>query len=120
MASPVVHFEIRAEDPDEARAFFGPLFSWSFPEGGMPGYTYVDTGVEGAVPGGIGPVQGGAPLVTFFVGVEDVAATLTRAAELGGKIVQAAPEFESCRAAAEKAGAPLKSVYEAAVRALPK
>ena len=90
MASPVVHFEIRAEDPNEAREFFGPLFSWSFPEGGMPGYTYVDTGVEGAVPGGIGPIQGGAPLVTFFVGVEDVAATLTRAAELGGAIVQAA------------------------------
>jgi uncharacterized protein (TIGR00299 family) protein len=37
--------------------------------------------------------------------------------QLDGKIVQAAPEFESCRAAADKAGVPLKAVYEAALRA---
>jgi hypothetical protein len=36
---------------------------------------------------------------------------------LGGKIVQAAPEFESCRKAAEQAGVPLKEIYEAAFRA---
>jgi predicted enzyme related to lactoylglutathione lyase len=76
MSSPVVHFEIRSPDPDATRKFFGQLFGWTFPDGGMPGYTYVDTGVEGAVPGGISPLQGGGPLVTFFVGVPDVAATL--------------------------------------------
>jgi uncharacterized protein (DUF111 family) len=38
---------------------------------------------------------------------------------LGGQLVQVAPEFESCRAAAEQTGAPLKAVYEAAVRAVP-
>ena len=37
--------------------------------------------------------------------------------KLNGKIVQAAPEFESCKKLAEKAGVPLKEVYEAAVRA---
>jgi uncharacterized protein (TIGR00299 family) protein len=37
---------------------------------------------------------------------------------LGGKIVQAAPEFESCRKLAERAKVPLKQVYEAAVRTL--
>jgi len=31
----------------------------------MPGYSYVDTGVEGAIPGGISPLQGGEPLVTL-------------------------------------------------------
>jgi uncharacterized protein len=50
----------------------------------------VDTGVEGAIPGGIGPVQGGSPLVTFFVGVQDVAATLEAAAAMGGRVVQPA------------------------------
>jgi uncharacterized protein (TIGR00299 family) protein len=39
---------------------------------------------------------------------------------LEGKVVQAAPEFESCRAVAEQAGVPLKAVYEAAVRSLPR
>lgn len=36
---------------------------------------------------------------------------------LNKEIVQAAPEFESCRKAAEKAGVPVKTVYEAALRA---
>lgn len=66
------------------------LFGWTFPGGGFPGYSYVDTGVEGAIPGGISPLQGGAPLVTFFVGVQDVAATLDAAVAQGGKIIQPA------------------------------
>lgn len=90
MANSVVHFEIRSPDPDATRAFFGQLFGWAFPGGGIPGYTYVDTGTEGAVPGGISPLQGGDPLVTFFVGVDDVAATLEAAVAHGGKIIQPA------------------------------
>ena len=90
MANPVVHFEIRSADPDETRSFFGKLFGWTFPGGGMPGYSYVDTGVEGAIPGGISPLQGGAPLVTFFVGVQDVAATLDAAVAQGGRVIQPA------------------------------
>ena len=38
--------------------------------------------------------------------------------KLNGKIVQAAPEFESCRKAAEQANVPLKQVYEAALKDL--
>lgn len=37
--------------------------------------------------------------------------------KLDGKIVQASPEHESCKRLAEQANVPLKSVYEAAVRA---
>ncbi|HEU5071106.1 MAG TPA: nickel pincer cofactor biosynthesis protein LarC [Verrucomicrobiae bacterium] len=37
---------------------------------------------------------------------------------LNEEIVQAAPEFESCRAAAAQAGVPLRMVYEAALQAL--
>jgi hypothetical protein len=90
MGHPVVHVEIRSPDPDATRAFYGKLFGWTYPEGGFPGYTYIDPGVEGAVPGGISPQQGGDALVTFFVGVEDVAATLDAAAASGGRIVQPA------------------------------
>ena len=86
--NPVVHYEIRAEDPDAARSFYGGLFGWQFPEGGMPGYTSVETGVPNAVPGGIGPTQGGDPLVTFFVGVDDVESSLAAAERLGGRVVQ--------------------------------
>jgi uncharacterized protein (TIGR00299 family) protein len=38
--------------------------------------------------------------------------------KLNGEVVQAAPEFESCRKLAESAGVPLKDVYEAATRNL--
>jgi uncharacterized protein (TIGR00299 family) protein len=37
---------------------------------------------------------------------------------LDGRVVQAAPEFESCKTVAEKAKVPLKSVYEAVVKSL--
>ena len=90
MGNPVVHFEIRAEDPDAAREFYGKLFGWTFPAGGIPGYTYVETGVPDAIPGGIGPTQGGSALVTVFMGVEDVEAALKEAERLGGTIVQPA------------------------------
>ena len=90
MPNPVVHFEVRSQDPDAAREFFGSLFDWSFPEGAFPGYTYVDANADGAIPGGIGPTQGGAAMVTFFVGVGDVAETLAEAERLGGNVVQPA------------------------------
>jgi hypothetical protein len=92
MASPVVHFEIRSPDPDASRTFYGQLFGWTFPDGGIPGYSYVETGTEGAIPGGIGPLQDGAPLVTFFVGVADVAGTLEAAVAAGGRVVQPATQ----------------------------
>jgi uncharacterized protein len=90
MGNPVVHFEIRSADPDAVRAFYGELFGWSYPEGGIPGYTYVDAGIPDALPGGIGPTQGGTELVTVFIGVQDVEATLKQAEHLGGRIVQPA------------------------------
>ena len=93
MSHPIVHAEIRSRDPDATRAFFGELFGWTYPnEGAYPGYTYVETGVDGAIPGGISPLQDGGELVTFFVGVGDVAGTLEKAAANGGKIVQPATE----------------------------
>jgi predicted enzyme related to lactoylglutathione lyase len=97
MSCPVVHFEIRSTDPDASRAFYGELFGWTFPDGGMPGYTYVETGVEGAIPGGISPLQGGAPTVTFFVGVPDVEATLKAATANGGRVVQPATDVPGVR-----------------------
>src|SRR6187455_3352996 len=91
MTHPVVHAEIRSADPDATRKFFGDLFGWKVAsEGAFPGYTFIDTGVEGGTYVAISPRQSAEDEVLFFVGVEDVAATLTRAEELGGTIVQAA------------------------------
>ena len=92
MAHPVIHAEIRSADPDATRAFFSELFGWTYTDGAFPGYSFVDTGAEGAIPTAIGPLQGGADTVLFFVGVEDVPATLAKAEELGGKTIQPAQE----------------------------
>ena len=39
--------------------------------------------------------------------------------KLDGKVLQAAPEFESCKKLAEQAQVPIKEVYDAALRAFP-
>jgi predicted enzyme related to lactoylglutathione lyase len=92
MAHPVVHAEVRSTDPDATRAFFTGLFGWSYSDGAYPGYTFVDTGVEGALPTAIRPLQGDDDAVIWFVGVQDVRAALAKAEELGGTIVQPAQE----------------------------
>ena len=92
MASPI-HCEIRSADPDATREFFTQLLGWKYPEeGAFPGYTFVDTGDADGVPTAISPDQGDGDSVLFFIGVEDVKATLAKAAELGGKIIQEAQE----------------------------
>jgi predicted enzyme related to lactoylglutathione lyase len=89
MSHPIVHAEIRSSDPDATRAFFGQLFGWTYPtEGAFPGYTFVETGVPGALYTAISPLQGEDDLVTFFVGVDDIADAMTRATGLGGRVVQ--------------------------------
>jgi uncharacterized protein len=90
MPHPIVHAEIRSADPDATRAFFGSLFGWTYPqEGAFPGYTFVDTGVPNALYTAISPLQGDGDLVTFFVGVEDIDASVADAEKLGGRVVQA-------------------------------
>jgi len=95
---PVVHAEIRSSDPDATRAFFGELFGWTYPtEGAYPGYTFVDTGVQDALYTAISPLQGDADLVTFFIGVDDMAASIDQATSLGGKVVQEPVEVPGVR-----------------------
>jgi predicted enzyme related to lactoylglutathione lyase len=93
MPSPIVHAEIRSEDPDATRSFYADLFGWKVAsEGEFPGYTFINTGVEGPPATAIGPRQGPEDEVLFFVGVEDFAAALKKAEELGGTITQPAQE----------------------------
>ncbi|HEX3592209.1 MAG TPA: VOC family protein [Pseudonocardiaceae bacterium] len=91
MAHPVVHAEIRSQDPDATRRFFADLFGWkAASEGAFPGYTFIDTGAEGGTHVAISPRQAEEDEVLFFVAVDDVDATLARAEQLGGNVVQPA------------------------------
>jgi uncharacterized protein (DUF111 family) len=42
-----------------------------------------------------------------------------KTARLNGRLIQASPEFESCKKAAGAAGVPVKQVYAAAIKKMP-
>ena len=55
-----------------------------------------------------------------FVTVQTPHGSVTvKIGRLDGKVLQAAPEFESCKKLADQAKVPIKEVYEAALRAFP-
>jgi predicted enzyme related to lactoylglutathione lyase len=98
MSHPVVHAEIRSSDPDATRAFFGELICWTSPtEGAFPGSTFVDSGVPDALYTAISPLQGESDLVTFFVGVDDMGASIASTTRLGGRVVQEPVEVPGVR-----------------------
>lgn len=89
----VAWFQIGTSDSAAAQQFYGDLFGWTFREdpGSGPGYQLVGYPEQPAPVGGITPVDQGEPrYAAFCVQVADVEQTCTRAAELGGKVVQSA------------------------------
>lgn len=103
MAAPVVHFEIHANDPDRARAFYGDVFGWTSNDvpGMEQGYWLLDTGkgdgpgIQGGMLVRRGPApQEGQPVNAFvcIISVEDLDATHAAVTEAGGTI--AMPPFE--------------------------
>ncbi len=88
MAHPVVHFEIGAQDHKQSAAFYGQLFGWEINSDVMPGYAMVQSGGEGGIGGGIMTIQDGMkPMVTVYVLVDDLDATLAKAEGLGATTV---------------------------------
>jgi len=74
-------------DPAKCREFYGALFDWSFDDQTMPGYTLVQVGQEPT--GGIFPKPAQTPraCMNVYFTVIDIDRTLSRAVELGGKII---------------------------------
>lgn len=90
MGQPVVHFEIVGQDTDKLRGYYSELFGWEFDTNNPMGYGVVsreaNLSPEGmGIGGGIGPApEGYDGHVTFYVGVDDVEAALSKAESLGG------------------------------------
>ena len=82
---PVAWIEVVGKDGERLRSFFSDLFGWETAEV-APGshYGVMDASPHG-IGGAIGPSQKGPGHVTFFVGVNDLEATLQDAERLGGK-----------------------------------
>jgi uncharacterized protein len=88
MANPVAWFEVVGKDGAALRSFYGRLFDWQISaSGGEMDYGLVPAAEKG-IGGGIGASpDGGAGQVTFYVEVDDPAAYLARAEQLGGKTI---------------------------------
>ena len=84
MTSPVDYFEIGSPDPAASTAFYGGLFGWDVeaPTGPAP-YSMVD-GDKGGL--WDTSASGGQTWAIFYVQVDDVAAAVARAEELGGSV----------------------------------
>ena len=86
MGSPVVHFEILGKDGKKSQDFYGSLFGWSIDANNPMNYGMVSAPDGAGIGGGVGPTMD-KPLVTIYVSVDDLAASLRKAESLGGKTV---------------------------------
>lgn len=96
MATPAVAwFEVTGKDGASLQEFYSKLFDWQIQDAGDgSGYGLVAAAEKG-IGGGIGTAQDeGAGGVTFYVEVEDPAAYLKKAEELGGQTIVPPTELE--------------------------
>jgi len=84
MANAVGWFEIHGKDGKAAQDFYASLFNWKIDANNPMSYGMVE-GAEGGIGGGITGPDG--PMVTVYVSVDDLAATLKKAEGLGGQTV---------------------------------
>ena len=85
MNHPVVHFEIGCKDKEKTSAFYAAAFGWKIDSGPMGA---IDTGTGSGIQGHIASL-GHEPhqFTHFYVQTDDVAASLQRVEELGGRTI---------------------------------
>ncbi|MGZ8652683.1 MAG: VOC family protein, partial [Actinomycetota bacterium] len=92
MGSPVVHFQVCAEDVDAMSAFYRDVFVWHIAprrltgvDAGVSGnYPYIEA-EEGGIPGGFTDGISGGRGAVLVIGVDDIETTLARVERLGGR-----------------------------------
>ncbi|MBM4421772.1 MAG: VOC family protein [Chloroflexi bacterium] len=83
MGKPVVHWEVTGKDGKKLQKFYAGVFGWTIHDAPMDyGLVHAE---KGGIGGGIGADPEGSGHVTFYVEVDDLAATLKAIESLGGK-----------------------------------
>jgi predicted enzyme related to lactoylglutathione lyase len=86
----IVHFDLPADDPERARAFYEELFNWRFEflPTPMPYYLIETTDLNGNPGIGGGMAKRGAPeqVISNYIGVESIDECIEKVVKLGGKI----------------------------------
>lgn len=86
MTGSVGWFEIVGKDGKKLQDFYGSLFDWKIDANNPMNYGMVDNEGKG-IPGGVGPSQSGQPWCGFYVSVDDLQATLSKAESMGAKTI---------------------------------
>lgn len=96
MSNPVVRFQILSPETEKLSSFYCGLFGWEASRDNLLRYQTLDTGSERGIHGGLWPCPPGAPgFVQLFIEVEDCAAQVARAQQLGATVLippQALPD----------------------------
>ena len=88
MGNPVMQFQILSKTPGETAAFYAGLFGWKIDSANPMGYRRIDTGSAEGIQGGIWPAPPQAPVfVQLFMAVDDVKATVAKAAGMGAQVL---------------------------------
>ena len=88
MTSPIVHFEIMGRDGDQLADFYRKVFDWDpAPIEGFSSYYGLDADALGGVGGAVGETTEMPNYLALYLGVDDVAAFLTRIEQSGGEVV---------------------------------
>ncbi|NNH68587.1 VOC family protein [Nocardia uniformis] len=81
-------FQVGSDKPEQVEKFYGELFGWSFaPDPNTEGYDLISYRGNEVPAGGIAHTPDAANHATFFVLVQDVAATVAEAERLGAKVL---------------------------------
>jgi predicted enzyme related to lactoylglutathione lyase len=91
MAYPVVRFEVRGQDADRLRRFYGDLLGWQFqPDPAMAYSTVRQEEGRPGIPGAIGQTGPGHPnWLVFYTEVPNLEDSLSRARALGSRVLMA-------------------------------
>ncbi len=92
MAHSIVHFEIPADDPERASAFYSKLFGWTIEkDASMPDAEYwmirTNSGDQGGPGGGLMRRLAPGQQIVNYIGVESIDQYLARAQELGASVL---------------------------------
>ncbi len=91
MPGKLVHFELPAQDPARARAFWTGVFGWSFTDPGMAGIRYWMTRTSDEQGGAVYQQQADERGPIVYFDTDDIDATIDRVRAQGGRADEKQP-----------------------------
>jgi hypothetical protein len=87
MPHPIAFFEVVGPNGPQLQQFYASAFGWTVDATRVPGYGYLDTGVAGAIQGGVREEVSAPPGHMLYIAVPDLADALARIEANGGRTV---------------------------------